>query len=214
MFQPIDFNEWQFVTNQTLMTHPLDAKGGSFVDLCVYAEKKVRLFLVNTESQDKLLVAEDDTIQFKQTVVGFDQLQIRTTQTNDYAVKLFVSTNATAETVSSETAVMLPQMDYDQRIDIEVQKRLITELAAQGLDQDHIVDILEGLNADDSDLEFDDDIDLPTEAEMDELIAEARNRPVIEDDIEDDANASRGASQSSNEEQPEGDPENADDQQS
>ena len=54
MFQSISYDDWQFISGQPVMTYFLDAVNGSQVSIELYAERKVRIFLINSGAQDKL----------------------------------------------------------------------------------------------------------------------------------------------------------------
>lgn len=174
MFKIVSFDEWQFVDNQSLMQFPLDSVNGSGIELRLYSEKPVTVAFYNSVTDDKLLFAKGTDLSISEKTIGFDTLQILGPNANSYAVQLYVSDQLEGEFNSGEMAVLEIGADYNAALDREVQHALIQQLASTGFGQDEIQDILDGVNAQDFDLDFEDEDSLPTPAEMDEMITLAR----------------------------------------
>lgn len=167
-----DHGDFQFVEQTPVMELELDATDGSGVSLELYADKPCRIVLKGPDG-DALQLAEGTTIKQAFSTVGFFSLEVRCTPSTKYAIRVFVLDNLDSEMNSGEPAVLQPVQDYDQKIDLAVQKRLIKELAATGFAMEDIQELITGLNEDDT-LEFDDEEDLPSEAEMLDIIETAR----------------------------------------
>lgn len=185
----LDWGDFQFVSDQTSMSRDINPEG-TRIDLKIFASRKVQVILAH-ENGDMFHWAEGETLELSRLVRGFNSVKIACTKSTDYAVRLLMDLEVRSETNSGEPYVMQPD-ETELRFQRQVQHAIIKDLVAHGADQELIEDLLTGLNSDE-DLEFeDDDLELPTEAEMNEMIEEARQRAAEEaaeetDDIDDDA---------------------------
>lgn len=181
-----DAGDWQFIEKQKVMEKELDLTNGSGVSIDIFADKPVRVILETPEGEH-ILLAEGQRVALDCNTRGFSKLLVHAPPESSYAAKVFVTFDRMSEHNTGQQVVLEPSLDRDARIDIAVQKQLIRELAAQGFNRDDIGDLLSGLNSDE-DLDFDDEDDLPTEAEMEEMIIEAQRQGEEEEilDVDDD----------------------------
>lgn len=171
----INFDEWQFVHNQSQMSFPLNPAGGTEIDIWLFSDKKVHVLLVNSVTDDQLQLTEGEHINIIYKTLGFDSLVVKAPNRSDYAIKLLVTNDLSSEANDGETQqILTPDELPDLRINREIQQRVIQELAGAGFSGSDIQDIIDGLNSNEFDLEFEDDDDLPTEAEMNDMIDSAR----------------------------------------
>lgn len=173
MFKIFNADEWQFITNQELMETPLDKTHGAKIHVTLYSAEPVTVYLRNSDRDEKLLLAKDTHVNLEVQTLNFDYFAIESPAENDYAVKLFLKDHVQGERNSGEAVVLEVGEVYNARLEREVQMTMIRQLASAGFGTGEIQDILDGLNSDE-DYEFEDDDALPTEAEMDDMIAMAR----------------------------------------
>lgn len=175
-FNVYDALEWQFVSNQQSMSVDLDETNGAALALELFADADVRIVLTASDGSE-LFFWEGRQFQGEVHLLNFVKAEIRSRKTTHYAVKIRFSGNIESEFNDGEPALLSPDDTPDMRIDAEVQQRIIHELMAAGFSAEDTMDILTGLNSDDDELLLEDDDDLlPSEAEMSEMIAEARKR--------------------------------------
>lgn len=172
----INYDDFQFVEQQTQMAYPLDALGGSQVELTVYADKEIKVWVENTDTEDQMMLAIGQTIP--RTIfetIGFNLLKVKSSAATTYGIRLYVQNSLQSEQNDGIPVVLEPLTEDEMRFERSVQQALIRDLSAHGADPELIEDLLTGLNADEEDFDLDDD-DMPSEAEMNEMIDEARRR--------------------------------------
>ena len=171
----LDWGDYQFVKDQTSVSKEINPEGTN-IDLKLFASRKVSVLLKQKDG-DTLHWMEGETLEARTSVYGFHEIAIHCTKSTDFAVRLLLGLNL-EEVNSGEPVVLLPTED-EMRFERTVQHAIIRDLAAHGADQELIEDLLTGLNSNE-DLEFDDEVELPSEAEMNELIDQARLRAAEE----------------------------------
>lgn len=170
----IDHGDFQFVEQQSVMSMALDPNGTG-IDLTIYANKKVKVLLSNSETGDTLQWEEGEKVTSSQEVIGFDLMSIHTTPSTKYAIRAYVTFAIEGEANDGQPVVLEPDVSEDMRIERAAQQLVIREMAAAGFDASDIEDLLTGLNSNEE-LDFEDDVSMPSEAEMNDLIDQARLR--------------------------------------
>lgn len=169
----LEAGEFQFVEGQAIMSYPLEPVYGSSINLTLYGDKKCRVAFLGID--DEILhFVEGQTLKFDQQILGFSKMEIRCTPSTSYAVRAYVNDLQNSEYNDGIPVVLTPDITYDQRVDQEAQMAVVREMSGLGFSQEAIMDLLTGLNTNDDDLDFEDEEDLPSEAEMAEMINEAR----------------------------------------
>lgn len=176
----LDRNDYQFVEGQTEMSLDLDCEGGSQIEITYFSNEPLIVKLSHTDGDEMIVHVGMQLNAARYSTRNFDTLVIAGEASAKYGIKVTVNNCADKELNDGVPVIMRPLENSDLKLERAVQHTIIRELVAGGADRDFIEDLLTGLNENDEDLEFDDDVDVPSEAEMNDMIDQARIRAAEE----------------------------------
>lgn len=136
----------------------------------IWADDHVRL--VVAKNGDELCIGNGRSFNIDKQFIGFDTLFLRAKKQTKIAYKIRLKFSGDQEDTDDTPVVLGAPPDRDPVMDARARQLLHARMLQMGVDNATAQDIVDGLDNLDDDLEFDEDDDLLTDAELEDAEAE------------------------------------------